>query len=101
MKRRSGQSRNLLKRGLILCEGETEENYFKGLVNDDKHRDKFASISVDIYKPKDHSPTGLVEEAKERIKRARRERNEYDFIWIVFDCRLPQKLGQLKVEFSV
>ncbi|MEQ9309835.1 MAG: RloB family protein [Balneolaceae bacterium] len=85
MKRRSGQSRNLLKRGLILCEGETEENYFKGLVNDNKHRDKFASISVDIYKPKNHSPTGLVEEAKDRIKEARRERNEYDFIWIVFD----------------
>lgn len=85
MKRRKGQKRELLKRGLILCEGETEENYFKGLVNDNRYRDKFASISVDIYKPKDHSPNGLVEEAKDRIKYAKRERNEYDFIWIVFD----------------
>ena len=85
MIRRSRQSRNLLKRGLILCEGETEENYFKGLVSDNRYRDKFASVNVDIYKPKDHSPVGLVDEAKDRIKNAKRERNEFNFVWVVFD----------------
>ncbi|MDH5475597.1 MAG: RloB family protein [Cyclobacteriaceae bacterium] len=73
------------KRGLILCEGETEENYFKGLVSQEKYRRKFASIDVNIYKPKNHSPIGLVQHAKEQVKLAKRERNEYDFIWVVFD----------------
>jgi len=73
------------KRGIILCEGETEENYFKGLVTQDKYRRQFASISVDIFKPKDHSPLGLINKAKEKIKDAKREKNPYDFIWVVFD----------------
>lgn len=85
MRRRTAKKRDLLRRGLILCEGETEENFFKGLTNDNKHREKFASVSVDIYKPKDHSPVGLIEEAKSRIKSAKRERNPFDFVWVVFD----------------
>jgi len=85
MRRTSAKKRDLLRRGLILCEGETEENFFKGLTNDNKHRDKFASVSVDIYKPKKHSPIGLIEEAKSRIKRAKKERNPFDFAWVVFD----------------
>lgn len=73
------------KRGLILCEGETEENYFTGLVTQDKYRRQFASITVDIFKPKDNSPLGLINKAKEMIKEAKREKNPYDFIWVVFD----------------
>ncbi len=73
------------KRGLILCEGQTEENYFKGLISQEKYRRKFASIDVDIYKPKNHSPLGLVNEAKERIKIAKREKNKFDFAWVIFD----------------
>ena len=72
------------KRGLILCEGQTEERYFKGLVTKEEYRRLFAAISVDIYKPKDHSPRGLVTEAKNRIKAAQRI-DPYDFVWIVFD----------------
>jgi hypothetical protein len=73
------------KRGLILCEGETEENYFKGLITQEKHRRKFQSINVDIYKPKDHSPVGLVNHAKEKIRDAKREKNPFDFVWVLFD----------------
>lgn len=104
MIRRSRQSRNLLKRGLILCEGETEENYFKGLVSDNRYRDKFASVNVDIYKPKDHSPVGLVDEAKDRIKNAKRERNEFNFVWVVFDKdghqNLPKAFNDAKTYSS-
>lgn len=75
----------LSKRGLILCEGETEENYFKGLVTQDKYRRQFSSIDIRIYKPKDHSPVGLVNEAKKLIKVAKREKNPYAFAWVVFD----------------
>lgn len=94
MKRRSVKKRELLSRGLILCEGETEENFFKGFTNDNKYRDRFASISVDIYKPKDHSPVGLIEEAKARVKTARKEKNPFDFVWVVFDKDGHENLGK-------
>ncbi|MCG8386080.1 MAG: RloB family protein [Cytophagales bacterium] len=73
------------KRGLILCEGETEENYFKGLISQEKHRRRFASINVEIFKPKDHSPIGLIKHAKKLIKQAKQDQNDYDFVWVVFD----------------
>jgi len=73
------------KRGLILCEGESEENYFKGLITQDKYKRKFQAIDVNIFKPKDHSPVGLVNEAKQQIKMAKREKNPYDFAWVIFD----------------
>lgn len=75
----------ILKRGLILCEGETEQNYFLGLISQEEYRRKFASINVEIYKPKNHSPKGLVNEAKLKAAKAKREKNPYDFIWVVFD----------------
>lgn len=78
-------SKRFNKRGLILCEGETEENYFKGLISQEKYRRKFSSVDVEIFKPKDHSPIGLVKQAKKLIKQAKRDRNEYDFVWVVFD----------------
>ena len=73
------------KRGLILCEGKTEENYFKGFVSQERYKRNFTSISVDIYKPKDHSPHGLLEEAKKKHKEAKKEKNSFDFVWVVFD----------------
>jgi len=73
------------KRGLILCAGITEENYFKGLVSQEKYRRKFQSIDVQIYKPKDNSLLGLVTEAKDKIKLAKKEKNDYDFVWVIFD----------------
>lgn len=83
--RRSRKQITFLKRGLILCEGETEENYFTGLITKEEYRRKFASINVEIYKPKDHSPKGLITEAKQKLKSARKEGDSYDFAWVVFD----------------
>ncbi|WP_445457151.1 RloB family protein [Flavobacterium sp. HNIBRBA15423] len=83
--RKSKKVVTINKRGLILCEGETEENYFTGLITQEKYRRKFASIDVDIYKPKNHSPLGLVNKAKDLIKIAKRDKNKYDFVWVVFD----------------
>ena len=82
--RKARQKVNFFKRGLIICEGQTEELYFKGLVTKEEYRRKFAAISVDIYKPKDHSPRGLISEAKRRIKDAQKV-DPFDFVWIVFD----------------
>lgn len=83
--RKSRKVVTINKRGLILCEGETEENYFTGLISQEKYRRKFASIDVDIYKPKNHSPLGLVNKAREMIRIAKREKNKYDFVWVIFD----------------
>lgn len=91
------------KRGLILCEGETEENYFRGLVSQEQYRRKFSTISVEILKPKNHSPLGLVNEAKERVKQAKSNKNPYDFVWIIFDRDGHAKLGdafEIAREFS-
>ena len=83
--REKRKKKSIGKRGLILCEGETEENYFKGLISQDEYKRKFQAIDVNIFKPKDHSPVGLVNEAKKLINKAKRERNAYNFIWVVFD----------------
>ena len=73
------------KRGLILCEGKTEENYFNGLIYQPKYKRKFQSISIRVFKPKNHSPYGMVEEAKRMIAIAKSEKNPYDFVWVMFD----------------
>lgn len=73
------------KKGLILCEGETETNYFRGLTTQEKYRRKFAGVGVEVYKPKNHSPVGLVSEAKRKIAEAKKAKSPYDFVWIVFD----------------
>ena len=72
-------------RGLILCEGQTEEKYFKGLVTQEAYRRKFSAIDVEIYKPDNNSPVGLIKKARDLMKVAKRERNEYNFAWVVFD----------------
>jgi hypothetical protein len=94
-----------LKRGLILCEGETEEKYFRGLVSQEKHRRKFSSIDVGIYKPKDNSPQGLVNRVKEKIREAKREKNKFDFVWVVFDkdghTKIPEAFENARVSNPV
>lgn len=70
---------------LILCEGEKEESYFTGLITKEEYRRKFASINVEIYKPKNHSPKGLVIEAKQKVRSAKKEGDPYNFVWVVFD----------------
>ncbi|MEQ9310893.1 MAG: RloB family protein [Balneolaceae bacterium] len=83
--RKSNKVIKYKKSGLILCEGQTEENYFKGLVTSDENKRRLGSVNVDIYKPKDHSPKGLINEAKSRIREAHRLKIPLDFVWLVFD----------------
>ncbi len=42
-------------------------------------------MSIEVVHPKDHSPVGLVKEAKIKKLKARRERNPYNEIWVVLD----------------
>jgi len=76
----------LLQKGLILCEGETEQRYFREMEAHLVLRQKLNSVTLEVYQPKDHSPKGLMAEAKKRISKAKEaEEPEFDFIWLVFD----------------
>ncbi len=73
------------QRILILCEGGTEEKYFTDMVNHLNDRGKLFDVLMEIYQPKDHSPKGLVNEARRRIKKAKEDETTIDYIWLVFD----------------
>ncbi|MDD4205687.1 MAG: RloB family protein [Candidatus Delongbacteria bacterium] len=74
------------KRILILTEDEkSSKYYFNAFKKDEKLRRDLGAVSVDIFHPKDYSPLGLVNDAKERKKKAIRGKNKYDEIWIVLD----------------
>jgi len=73
---------NLPKRILILCEGESEQIYLKGVKKTYYNRN--SSIEVELYQPNDFSPLGLTYEAKKKIKEAKKE-YPYFSVWIVFD----------------
>jgi hypothetical protein len=98
------------KRILILCEGETEVGYFKGIKHDDEHKRKLQAIDIDIYQPQNYSPLGLVNAAKVKIKEAKSEKNPYDHIWVVFDrnghANVPEafdmaKKNNISIAFSI
>jgi hypothetical protein len=76
--------KNAPKRVLILCEGETEEIYFKSYVSEKNRARKLSAVSVQIYQPKRFTPKELLKEAERKIKE---ERNgiPYESVWIVFD----------------
>lgn len=74
------------KRLLILCEdGKSSKLYFEAFKRDEKLKRDLASVSIEVVHPKDHSPLGLVIEAKAKVQKARRDRNPYNEIWIVLD----------------
>lgn len=72
------------KRILILCEGETEYLYTKAL-QATLPREKQRGIAVEtlIHKPND--PKSLTDEAKRRVKLAKKEKNPFSEVWLFFD----------------
>lgn len=77
---------SLGKRMLIVCEDiKSSKLYFESFKRDEKLKRKLSSVDVKVVHPKDHSPIGLVNEAKLKLKKAKRERNPYHEVWIVLD----------------
>ena len=72
------------KRILILCEGVTEYLYAKSLQSE-LPRSLQRSISVEIDYNSRNDPKSLAEEARKRKRKARKERNSYDSVWLFFD----------------
>lgn len=89
------------KRILILCEGLTEKLYATSL-RSDLPRSLQRSISVDIVKGDEQDPSHLFKEAMAKSKKAQKEKNPYDLIWLFFDHdnwpQLPEALGQMEKE---
>ncbi len=78
--------REISKRILIVCEDEKSSKlYFESFKKDEKLKRNLSAVVVKVVHPKDHSPVGLVEEAKHLKKKAKRDRNPYDEIWVVPD----------------
>jgi hypothetical protein len=77
---------SITKRILILCEDEKSSKlYFESFKRDEKLKRNLASVDLQVEHPKNHDPVGLVTKAKELKKKAKRERNPYNEIWIVLD----------------
>jgi hypothetical protein len=70
---------------LVIPEGWCEYNYAQAL----KHslpRDKQRSISVEMPIPNnENSAFQLLDKAEKMIKKAKRDKNPYDAVWIFFD----------------
>lgn len=78
--------KEISKRLLILCEDKKSSLvYLKSFQKDEQLKRSLSSVKIEIYQPSDHSPLGLVKEAKNKKQKARRERNPYDETWIVTD----------------
>jgi hypothetical protein len=97
------------KRVLILCEGQSEQIYIKGYKSEDVNKRRLAKVDVEIYQPKNYSPRGLLTEAKQKAREAKREGMPYDKIWIVFDrdghANVPQtfeeaRIAKINIAFS-
>lgn len=85
-KRKSNKRKRLVKqRLLVLCEGETERNYFKAMREDEDFKSKMAATDITILTAKNPTPEQIIKEAIKREKEAKRENNPYQTVWVVFD----------------
>lgn len=85
-KRKQNQrKRSVKQRLLILCEGETERNYFLAMRENSDFKEKMAATNIDIVSAKNSTPEQIVKEAIKRETEAKREDNEYQKVWLVFD----------------
>ena len=99
------------KRLLILCEDKKSSLlYLDSFKKDERLKRDLSSVDVEIYQPSDFSPLGLVKEAKRRKLKAKRERNKFDEVWVVFDrdghANVPQAIdmavsNQVNVAISI
>jgi hypothetical protein len=77
--------RCVAKRILIIVEGLSEYRYAEALKRS-LPKDKQRAISVELPKPSnENGALQLLSRAEKMIKKAKRENNPYDSVWIFFD----------------
>ena len=85
MKRTKRGHKTIRRRVLILCEGQTEKNYFQAIKEDPDYKQQLLAVHPQIVVAKSPSPDQVVQEAIARARKAREEGNAYDKVWVVFD----------------
>jgi len=85
MRRHNRKKRYTHPRILILCEGETEEKYFKGILQDKDFKVRLSGVRVNIFVSKASDSLRLVKEAIKRRKVAKKEGNSFKEVWVIFD----------------
>ncbi|MBI1184284.1 hypothetical protein GC194_08425 [bacterium] len=85
------------KRILILCEGVTEYLYAKSLQNE-LPRNLQRSIAIEIDYNSRNDPKSLAVEGRKRKRKAKKERNSYDAVWLFFD---HDNWPQLEAAFKI
>jgi hypothetical protein len=79
--KRKKQYREPYDRVLITCEGETEQIYFQGLINDLK----LSVVNVNLINPSATDPNSLLKIAQDKSEYAKRQGNSYDRVYCMFD----------------
>jgi len=86
MARRKSRNIPIKSKLYILAEGETEVEYFEQLCRFESIKRNFAGIEIDIYQPQNHSPLGIVQEAKRRLhSQSKHTTLPSDTAWCIFD----------------
>lgn len=85
LRRSRGRRRQVSRRVLILCEGETEKNYFQAIKEDPDYKKVLSAIHPQVVTAKNPTPEQVVKEAINRANKASQENNPYDKVWVVFD----------------
>lgn len=106
MKRHKGRQRQIRRRILILCEGQTEKNYFQALKEDSEYKQQLLALHPQIVTAKSPTPEQVVKEAVARATSEAKQGNPYDKIWVVFDHdnhphREKAYQSAIKVSFGV
>lgn len=85
MARRKTKGKKVKKRVLILCEGQTERNYFQALKESPEYKKALSAVTTQVLTAKHSTPEQIVQEAEKIEKAEDRAGNPYDKIWLVFD----------------
>ncbi|MBL7792782.1 MAG: RloB domain-containing protein, partial [Saprospiraceae bacterium] len=70
---------------LIMCEGQTEKNYFQAIKEDEDYKQFLTAIDPQIISAKHPAPEHVVKEAINRAQKANDDGNAYEQVWVVFD----------------
>ncbi len=95
--------RTLSQRTLILCEGESEEFYFKSAKKTIGDKIRRQGIDIHIETAKHQDCEGLIKEAIDKAKEAKKNLIPYETVWVVFDNDRQEikKQGSLSRAFQL
>ncbi len=85
MKRSRGKKRKIKPRILILCEGETERNYFQAMKEHEEFKQQLSAMNPHVLKARHTAPDQIIKEAQRRQNEETADGNPYEYIWVVFD----------------